>query len=143
MPIPYLILIPVICGLIAQFLKSVFKPKKLHLRTLISYGGMPSSHAAFLASLCTVIALREGVNSVAFAICCVITLIMLRDAFGLRIYLGNHGKTLNKLIAKLPLAERRELPDHLEDRIGHRISEILVGLLLGVGLSLILYSLYL
>ena len=142
MPIPYFIIIPIICGLVAQLLKLVFKPHKLYLKTLISYGGMPSSHAALLTSLCTVIALRQGVNSIAFAIACIITIILLRDAFGLRIYLGKHGRTLNKLIARLSSEERKKLPGHLEDQIGHRMSEILAGTLIGVGLSLILYYLF-
>ena len=142
MSIPYFIIIPVICGFTAQLLKLFSKPKKLGWQTLISYGGMPSSHAAFLASLCTVTALSEGINSVIFAIVCAITLIMLRDAFGLRIFLGSQGKALNKLIAKLPRIERKGLPEHLEDKVGHRFSEIIVGSLLGIGLSLILYYLF-
>lgn len=141
MSIPYIVLIPLVCGLVAQLLKLVSKPRKLYPKALISYGGMPSSHAALLTSLCTIIALREGINSIAFGIACIITIILLRDAFGLRIYLEKHGRALNKLIARLSKEEREKLPAHLEDKIGHKIPEILVGTLIGVGLSLILYCL--
>jgi hypothetical protein len=139
---PYFVLIPLICGLAAQLLKFISAPRKLYAKTLISYGGMPSSHAALLSSLCTVIVLKEGASSIAFAIACITSVILLRDAFGLRMYLEKHGKTLNKIIAKLPKEEKKELPRHLEEKIGHKLSEVLAGTLIGVGLSLLLYYLF-
>jgi len=52
------------------------------LRWATRAGGMPSTHAALVSSLVTVVGVTEGVQSTAFIISAVFSLIVLYDAWG-------------------------------------------------------------
>lgn len=101
-----------------------------------SYGGMPSSHAAFVASLSYMLWHFQGLNSPAFAVSLVLLIIVLRDAMGFRWQLGIHGKILNKLIKELPATKEYQFPV-LSERLGHTPLEVTVGLIVGIVLSMI------
>lgn len=140
--LPKLLLIPVVTGFLAQAMKMVVETaqtKRFDLRTLNTYGGMPSSHTAFVVSLATVIGLSEGIFSPAFAIAAVVAVITIRDAIGFRWYLSEHAEILNKLIAELPSREKPKFPRHILERIGHRPSEAFAGGLIGIALSILLW----
>src|SRR3990167_5144643 len=102
---PYqLFLIPIIAALIAQGLKLALDGIKgnFDFKHLISeYGGMPSSHTAFVVALATMIALKEGIASSAFSISLIMALIVIRDAIGFRRTLGRQSKTLNYIVREL------------------------------------------
>lgn len=146
MTIPKLIIIPLIVVILSQLLKVLlngYKEKKINWRFIIEYGGMPSSHAAFLTSLTTAVALTKGINSTAFAVCVIISTILIRDAFGLRMYIEKHGKILLRLIKKQPQEERIKISDEvLDHRVGHTYFEIIMGIILGIILTLIIYPLF-
>ena len=101
-----------------------------------SYGGMPSSHAAFVASLSYVLWRFQGLDSPAFAVSLVLLVIVLRDAMGFRWQLGIHGKILNKLIKELPATKEYQFP-MLSERLGHTPLEVMVGLVAGIVLSML------
>src|SRR3989344_5180937 len=90
-------------GLIAQFSKLFIKSnhKKLTWQSLSSYSGMPSSHAAFVASLAAIVGLEESFGSPLFAVCFIFGILIIRDALGLRRYLGQHGEIINVLVKDL------------------------------------------
>lgn len=100
---PKILIISLLAGIIAQgikfFLKMV-KNGKINWSDWDDYGGMPSAHAAFLASLCTAIALREGIASSTFALTFIFSIILIRDALGLRMYIEKHGKLIAQIIKK-------------------------------------------
>jgi uncharacterized protein len=139
----YLVL-PILAMIIAQVAKFFIKSnhEKFNLKSLVSYSGMPSSHSAFVTALVTIIGLKSGVFSPVFAIALVYAVIVIRDAVGLRQYLGEHGKILNELVKDL-----KEEPDkpldknypHLLERIGHTPSQVVAGTLIGVLVSLVGY----
>ena len=66
--------------LLAQFLKiftGFFKEQKFSVKTLLfGTGGMPSSHTATVAALCTSCAIGEGFDSSIFAISVVLAIIV-------------------------------------------------------------------
>lgn len=132
---PYLfLLLPLISILIAQSAKFFVKSnhRKLNLKGLMSYSGMPSGHSALVISLLTIVGLIEGINSSDFAISAALSIIVIRDALGLRIYLGQHGKILNLLVKDLK--DDKYLDDeypHLLEKIGHTPAQVLVGSLIG------------
>lgn len=103
------------------------------------YGGMPSSHSALVTSLATVVFLADGFST-AFGISVILAIIVIRDAFGFRGYLSEHGQVLNKLIKDLPDEEEYKYPI-LEETIAHTWAQLIVGGLLGIIITLIYYSL--
>ena len=103
---------------------------------------MPSSHTAIIVGLLTIVGLKNGLNSPLFALNFVFALIVVTDAIGLRNYLGAHGKTLNILVKDLKEDEflDRNYPKQLE-HIGHTPMQILVGAIIGIVTSLIIWYL--
>ncbi len=141
MELPLLLIIPLIVGVITQLIKFVvdrFRSGHWRTQALSDYGGMPSGHSAFVVSLVTVVALAEGVRSIAFAITFVFAGIIIRDAVGLRMYLGGHGKALNHLVRTLPTDEQAQFPI-LRERLGHTYGEATMGAILGLVLAYVLY----
>ena len=112
---------------------------------MMSYSGMPSSHSAFVTALVAIIGLKLGIFSPIFAVSLVFAFIVVRDAVGLRQYLGEHGRILNELVEDL-----KEEPDkplnqeypHLLEKIGHTPTQVIVGALIGFAVSLIGYLIF-
>ena len=132
-----IIIVPILTAIGTQVLKLAVDHIKgnLDLKHMWdSYGGMPSSHAAFVASLTTMVGFSEGIWSAAFAIALVFTIITIRDAFGFRYEIGVHGKILNRLVSELPGDEAKTYPK-LSERWGHTPEEIAVGSLLGIAIG--------
>lgn len=139
---PKIILIPVVAGLIAQLLKIVIEAVRsgtVDLRLLNRYGGMPSSHTALVVSLSTVAGLSEGFTSPLFAVALIFSIITIRDAIGVRMYLGQHASLINRLIGELPEAEKLKFPPHIIERIGHTRLQALVGGLVGLATTAVLW----
>lgn len=143
--IPYhLFLIPIIAAVIAQVMKLALNSVKgdFDLRHLLSeYGGMPSSHSAFVVSLVTTIALSEGLSSAAFAVALVFALIIIRDAVGFRRTLGKQNKTLNMLIEDYDSEKKKKFPP-LHEQVGHNPMEVLAGSIVGLAVSIVAVILF-
>ena len=77
------LIIPFLVLMITQVCKTIYfsiKNKKLDLFTLLTTGGLPSSHSALVASLATVIFKTNGVRSTEFAISVILAIIVMYDA---------------------------------------------------------------
>lgn len=141
-----LILIPIIVALFTQALKLIIDgiPNNFNLQHLINdYGGMPSSHTAFVTALATVIGLSQGFNSAAFAIAFVLMLIVIRDAIGFRREIGRNSVFTNMLakqIFKNSSLRTKVKLEMLNEKVGHSLSQVIVGFIVGVCLSVILYD---
>lgn len=142
MIIPKLILIPIIAIAATQLIKFIIEAARHELRwsSLLEYGGMPSAHTAFVVSLTTVIGLHEGLNSAAFAVAAVFSILIIRDAIGLRQFLSLHGRVLNMLIKDLPDQMEPKYPPRLVERVGHTPLQAFVGGCIGLLLGLVLYQ---
>lgn len=139
-----ILILPLLAAAIAQISKFFISSNKLNfgLKNLTAYSGMPSGHAALTISLTTIIGLKEGLNSPLFAVCLVVTILIIRDALGIRRYLGLHGKILNKLVKDLDDDELLDLKyPHLLEKIGHTPAQVLVGGIIGAAVSLLGYLL--
>jgi uncharacterized protein len=134
------LILPLVAGLIAQSVKFFIKSnnQKFKLKDITAYSGMPSGHSALIVSLTTIIGLKEGFNTSLFAISFVLAVIIIRDALGIRRYLGQHGKILNILVKDL---KEDELLDerypHLLEKIGHTPVQVVAGSIIGVLVSVI------
>ena len=103
---------------------------------------MPSGHSAIIISLATIIGLEEGFSSSLFAVSVVMAIIVIRDALGIRRYLGEHGKTLNILVKDLGNDNVLEAKyPHLLEHIGHTPLQVFIGSLMGLIISVIGYIL--
>lgn len=132
-------IIPIIALIASQLLKIIIEAINgdFSWKNLDKYGGMPSSHSAFVISLLVVMGYTEGINSPAFSIAFVLATLTMRDATGLRHYLSNHSKVINLLIKKLPDKEELDFP-HIEERLGHTKTQVFSGVIFGIIISFIL-----
>ena len=134
-------LIPVSVAIIVQAIKFVLYSLKhgWDIRYAFTHGHMPSAHTAFAISLLTSIGYFEGVHDGTFAVAFALAFLIIDDAARLRMYLGDQGRYLNMLIEQLDV-DSKKFP-RLKERTGHRISEIVVGALLGFLLTIIFIKL--
>jgi uncharacterized protein len=93
-------------------------------------GGMPSSHSALVASVTTTIGFKQGIGSDLFIFSCCFTLVVIRDAVGVRRSSGQQARALNELGEKISSKIHYHFKPVKEIQ-GHRPMEVLAGLLLG------------
>jgi acid phosphatase family membrane protein YuiD len=94
-------------------------------------GGMPSSHSAIVCALTTSVAFVEGFTSNLFLFSFWFTMVVLRDALGVRRAAGLQAKALNHLGRQA--AEKSGVDFHAVKEIqGHTPLEVVVGGLLGI-----------
>jgi len=127
-----IVFIPLIAGIITQATKFVIFSIRhgLNWSYFLTHGHMPSMHSALVSSLVVVVGYLEGMSSGVFAVSIVFALIILDDALRVRMHLGDQGRYLNMLIQTLKL-DQKKYP-RLKERVGHRWSEVTVGILFGV-----------
>ena len=110
-----------------------FQTKEFDIGKLIGSGGMPSSHSALVSALATAIGLTDGFDAPYAMIAVGFGLLVLCDAATLRREAGEHARLLNKIIATLNASEEVKIEAaHLEEVLGHRRREVLVGVCLGI-----------
>jgi len=101
---------------------------------LVGNGGFPSNHSAVVSSMATLIALREGMGHPAFGVAVTLAFIVMIDANSLRQHVGRHAVTLNRL------NEGKEDYVILRERMGHTRVEIAGGILTGIGMGFLIYT---
>ena len=75
----------------ARQLKELIKDKKLDFSRLVGSGGMPSSHSALMTAMTASVGKTMGLDSVAFAIAAVTSLVVMYDAANVRREAGKHA----------------------------------------------------
>lgn len=133
--IPFLVLI------ITQVFKTIYfsiKNKKLDLFTLLTTGGLPSSHSALVSSLATVVLKVNGAGSAEFAIAVILAIIVMYDASEIRKAAGEHAKILNEMMEEKEYYSSKEYKK-LKELLGHTKLEVFIGLLTGIFLTIVLY----
>ncbi len=95
-------------------------------------GGMPSSHSALVASLCTSIGMKNGFHSDLFIFSVFFAIVVVRDAVGVRRSSGLQAKTLNDLGSQLSENHLTEEFQPLKEIRGHRPVEAVAGVILGI-----------
>ena len=104
-----------------------FKYKQgLHYKDLIVTGGMPSAHSALVGSLTAIIWLNEGFSALFFAVF-TFSLIVLRDAIGVRRSVGEEGKVIQKIIRYEKIKINR-----FHYSLGHTPKQVVIGLIIGI-----------
>lgn len=126
--------------LVAQVLKvtiDLLSKRKIDFRRLVSAGGMPSSHSAFVVALSTSVGFTQGFDSALFAVSATFAGIIMYDAAGVRRAVGVQAGMLNEIVDDIykhrPVGEKR-----LKELIGHTPVEVFAGAALGFLISFFL-----
>ncbi|WP_203334398.1 divergent PAP2 family protein [Planococcus beigongshangi] len=140
----------------AQFIKIPIQyavTRELNWGLFTSTGGMPSSHSAAVTSLTTAVAYEHGVGSTIFAVSTMFAVITMYDATGVRFQAGQQALTINKLRSDLQLfmnetrdwsnKKEEEKIEELKTLLGHKPSEVFMGALTGIAISVLVYNLIL
>lgn len=137
----YIFLIPIFVGFVVQTTKFIVFCLKhgWDWRYAMTHGHMPSAHTGFIVSLVTSVGYYDGMTSGAFTVAVALAIIVIDDAARLRVYMGDQGRYLNMLIRQLNISDD-QFP-RLKERMGHRVSEVIVGGIYGCALTLILAKL--
>ncbi|MCT6924998.1 MULTISPECIES: divergent PAP2 family protein [Bacillales] len=147
------LLIGIFAILLAQFLKVpiyFLATKKVDWHLLTSTGGMPSSHSAAVASIATAVGFETGFDSPIFAVAAMLAGIVMYDASHVRFQAGQHAAALNEIrhdlqhffreIKRWPELNEEQKIEDLKTLLGHKKSEVTIGALSGIILSIIVYQ---
>jgi acid phosphatase family membrane protein YuiD len=137
----YIFLIPCFVGGVVQITKFIVYSMKhgWNIRYAMTHGHMPSAHTGFIVSLVTAVGYYDGIHTGAFTVAVALAVIVIDDAARLRMYMGDQGRYLNMLIRQLNINEE-QFP-RLKERMGHRVSEVIVGGIYGFLLTIALAKL--
>ncbi len=137
----YVLMSSVFAWLIAQLLKVVtgaFKVQKFSLNSLLfGSGGMPSSHTAASISLLIACCIKHGPASTYVAIAGVLSMIVIRDATGVRREMGEQAKIINRMVSESDSIEGNGYS--LKERVGHTPKQVLYGALIGLCVPFVVY----
>ncbi len=130
-----LIVIPIIVVILSQTIKLITnKNVKLSAINVIGkYGGMPSSHTAYVSSLGLLIFMKDGLESTTFAIWLLFSVIVIRNALGLRQEVSRHSTAIESIAN----TTKTTIPT-LTHRMGHKPIEVIVGSLFGLIITIII-----
>lgn len=131
-----------ICAIVgwmaAQFLKVVYiliREKRFDIKRFVGTGGMPSSHSAFVSSMATAVGFVDGFSSAEFAMAFVVAFVVMYDASGIRKAAGEQAKVINDLQEMI----FENAPVYLKELLGHTRLEVVIGCVLGIAVSLIMF----
>ena len=86
-------------------------------------------------------ALVYGTGSFEFAVCGILAIIVCHDAMGVRLETGKQAILLNELIEEFRRLSKAEFSEVvLKEFVGHTMSQVIVGVLIGVCNALIMYQ---
>ena len=121
----YIILIPVVAYVIVAALKGIYYLVRgeFSLGKVLWTWGMPSGHAAFVASLATAVGIKHGIENDLFAVSLVFAAIIIYDAMNIRFQSGLHAKAINEI---------KKGKSKFNESLWHLPSEAIAGSILGV-----------
>lgn len=126
----------------AQILKVILTLvvyKKLDFTRITGSGGMPSSHSSFVVALTTSIGFTQGFDSAMFAICAVVSFVIMYDAAGIRRSAGQQAAILNKLVETWGKEDKSLTEKKLKELLGHTPVEVFAGAILGIIIAIVRY----
>jgi acid phosphatase family membrane protein YuiD len=129
---------------LAQLIKipwNYFSKRRWDWVLLLRAGGMPSSHAALVASVAHSIGLFAGFNTPLFALALTLAVIVIYDATGIRRQAGIHAEFINRIIRDMVKGKRSQ-EKQLREVLGHTPMEALAGTLLGIGVAQLVWFLW-
>ena len=107
------------------------------VKRFLGDGGMPSSHTATVSSLAAFAGLAYGFASFEFAIGALFTMIVCRDAVGVRRETGKQNLIINELKKMIESKEISEIK--LKKFVGHSPLQVIGGLIVGILVATLMF----
>ena len=125
------IIIPLFVGVITKCIKFIIETIKIKkidiIRLFDGMGGMPSTHSALVSSLSTIIYLNYGIESPLTSMTIIFSLLVIYDSMGIRYESGRQAQIVNRLTGS-----------NLKEQLGHKPLETLIGVFLGIILTILI-----
>jgi acid phosphatase family membrane protein YuiD len=121
---------------IIKFITVLVTKHKLDWRHILSSGGMPSSHSAFVCACASAMGYLYGWNSPFFTISAVVAIVVMYDAANVRKAAGEQAKILNYIMEHWADMKPAIFGKELKELLGHTPFQVLMGGLLGVVIGL-------
>ncbi len=141
----------IIACIISSLMAQILKAPLAYLRTktwdwalIFDPGGMPSSHSAVVTAAAACVGHYNGFDTPLFGLAFAVASVVIYDATNIRRQAGFHAHQINQIIKEL--FERRAKPweefEQLKEVLGHSPAEALGGIILGIVVSLITWTLW-
>lgn len=135
----YILTVSVTGWLVAQVLKTFINfilIGDFQIERMWGDGGMPSAHSATVCAMMVAAGRYAGTDSTVFGVACVVAIITMHDAMGVRRETGEQAKVLNRMIREWMDTGAQTAPflgDHkLKEMVGHTPIEVITGAALGL-----------
>lgn len=123
---------------VAQILKVVvvlLQKHRLDWRYVVSSGGMPSSHSAFVCACASATGQLYGFSSPLFALAAVLAIVVMYDASNVRRAAGEQAKILNYMMDHWMGMSPALFGKELKELLGHTPVQVFAGALLGIAIG--------
>lgn len=119
---------------VLKFILFFFQHSDFKVERLYGSGGMPSSHSALTCAATIAAGRVDGWESSVFAALCVLSVIVMYDAAGVRRAAGMHAKELNQIRLRLFSQETdaESKKKELKELLGHTPLQVFCGAMLGI-----------
>lgn len=135
----YILTVSITSWFVAQILKTIINfvlMGHLQIDRMWGDGGMPSAHSATVCAMVVAAGRYSGTSSTIFGVACVMAIITMHDAMGVRRETGEQAKVLNQMLREWMDISTKNMPilsDHkLKEMVGHTPIEVVSGALLGL-----------
>ena len=137
------ILMAGICSwLVAQVLKTLIDAivnKGIDWHRMVGDGGMPSCHSATVTAVALAAGVKNGFDSPVFAVACILAIIVMHDAMGVRLETGRQAKIINQMVQLFQDLGQPQISmeKKLKELVGHTPLQVAAGFLLGIVVGLL------
>ena len=121
---------------IIKFIITLITKRKLDWRHILSSGGMPSSHSAFVCACAAAMGYMYGWASPAFTVAAVLAIVVMYDASNVRRAAGEQAKILNYIMDHWTEMKPALFGKELKEFLGHTPFQVFMGGLLGIAVGL-------
>lgn len=108
---------------------------RLDWRHILSSGGMPSSHSAFVCACAAAVGYLYSWSSPIFAVAAVVAVVVMYDASNVRRAAGEQAKILNYMMDHWMEMKPELFGKELKEFLGHTPLQVLIGGLLGAAIG--------
>lgn len=131
-------LVAILAGLAAQGIKVVsflIVEKKVNYRRFVETGGSPNMHGAAMAALCTFVGVTDGMDSVVFALCVGLSVMVAVDTWNVK---GAHQRHQEITLLILDrLSEKRGGLTKSRKALSYTPVDVFSGAALGIVVALL------
>lgn len=110
---------------------------KFTLQRCLASGGMPSSHSALVTCCACTTGILYKFSSCMFAIACILAIVVMYDACNVRRQSGEQAKAINMILQNWNHLSPEMQNHQVKVLLGHTPLQVLIGALIGLGVSIL------